>query len=46
MATGYSFVDSMLNEACEFVGDDVYGRERVGTSCREWIGLGDWKVGW
>jgi len=26
------FVDSMSDEECEFVGDDVYGRERVGTS--------------
>ena len=33
VATGYSFVDSMSNEECDFVGDDVYGRESVGVSC-------------
>ena len=33
VATVYSFVNSMSNEECEFVGDDIYGKERIGMSC-------------
>ena len=35
VAIGYSSVDSMSNEECEFVVDDVYEREIVGMSCWE-----------
>ena len=49
VATGYSLVDNMSNEECEFVVDDVYGRgeswdELLGMN---WFGgLRSWLMSW